>query len=88
MTHAAAKKSERTPIDTHLSLALEAGQMGSWEWDLRTNEVIWSAALARIHGLGERTPAFGGTFEAFQRDIYPADRARSLETIARAMCES
>jgi PAS domain S-box-containing protein len=59
--------------------------MGTWEWDLQTNQVCWSSALERIHGLGADRGTFGGTFEAFERDIHPADRGRVLDAITQAI---
>src|SRR5262245_44071892 len=32
-------------------MALEAGKMGTWDWDLKTNELIWSEMLQRILSL-------------------------------------
>jgi PAS domain S-box-containing protein len=76
---------DRGLVDAHLSLALEANQMGTWEWDIAANRVAWSAAQERIHGLGAEPGGFEGTFEAFARDIHPADRARMLKSIAEAV---
>ena len=59
-------------------MALEAGRLGAWDWDIPAQQVTWSAVLERIHGLEEGT--FGGDFEAYQRDIHPEDRAaRSVD---------
>jgi PAS domain S-box-containing protein len=69
--------------DDRLRLALEAGAMGTWEWDVRTNRVEWSPGLERIHGLPPG--GFGGTFADFQREIHPDDRERVLGAIARAV---
>jgi len=66
-----------------LRLALEAGRMGTWEWDLQSGRVSWSSALERIHGLAPGS--FGGTFEDFQRDIHPEDRDRVLRSIAESL---
>lgn len=66
----------------HLSLALEAGAMGTWEWDLASGEVVWSPTLERIHGLEPGT--FPGTFEVFQRDILAEDLPAVLAAIRRA----
>ncbi|MFN7132189.1 MAG: PAS domain S-box protein, partial [Myxococcales bacterium] len=66
--------------EERLRLALEAGQMGSWEFDVRAGRVRWSATLERIHGIPEGT--FDGTFEGYQRDIHPEDRGWVLEHIA------
>jgi PAS domain S-box-containing protein len=54
-----------------LQLALEAGKMGAWQWDLGSGGVIWSPGLEQIHGLEPGT--FGGTFDDFKRDIHPED---------------
>jgi PAS domain S-box-containing protein len=66
-----------------LRMALEAGRMGTWEWDLQTNKVNWSTSLEEIHGLGPGT--FEGTFAAFEEKVYPEDRARVLATIRSAV---
>ena len=78
--------SERHSFDVDgspLELALEAGEIGVWQWDVQSGRVTWSAALERIHGLQPRT--FAGTFEAYQQDIHPDDRERVLTTIERSV---
>ncbi len=75
---------ERTRAnEERLRLALEAGHMGTWDWNTQTNQVIWSSGLESIHGLAAGT--FPGTFEAFQRDIHPEDRDRVLSDIAQTL---
>jgi PAS domain-containing protein len=58
--------------EARLRLALDAGNLGTWEWDIEGKTIRWSAELERMHGLVEG--AFAGTFEAYQTDIHPADR--------------
>jgi len=62
-----------------LQLALEAGQLGVWEWDRRTGRVIWSAELERLAGLEPGT--FDGSFESYMATIHPDDRAAVAATI-------
>ena len=69
--------------DEHIALALEAAEMGTWEWDIPAGRVYWSAALERIHGIPEGS--FPGTFEGYQQDIHPDDRDRVLSTIERTL---
>ena len=57
--------------ESRLQLALEAGRMGAWEWDIEGNRVFWSANLERLHGIP--VGSFGGTFADFQRDVHPDD---------------
>jgi PAS domain S-box-containing protein len=57
--------------EQRLQLALEAGRMGAWEWEIEAGRVIWSPGLEELHGLAPGT--FGGRIEDFERDIHPAD---------------
>jgi PAS domain S-box-containing protein len=65
--------------EQRLRLAMEAGNLGTWDWDVPAGVVRWSAELERMHGIAEGT--FAGTFEAYLSDIHPDDRTRVLETI-------
>ncbi|MEX2169007.1 MAG: ATP-binding protein [Pirellulales bacterium] len=69
--------------EERLHAALEAGRMGTWEWDLSTNRVTWSAELECMHGL--EPGAFPGTIEGFQNDIHPEDRDRVQARIQQAV---
>jgi PAS domain S-box-containing protein len=62
-----------------LRLALDSGRMGTWDWDVRTNRVIWSDNLEPIHGLPKG--GFDGTFAGFQRLVHPEDRQRVEQAI-------
>lgn len=62
-----------------LQLALAAGHMGTWEWNLTSNKVSWSPTLEALHGIPPGT--FAGTFEAFQAHMHPDDRARVVKAI-------
>jgi len=65
-----------------LSLALEAGSMGVWEWDLLTDRIWWSENVEPIHGLAPGT--FGGTLEDFLKLVHPED----LEFVKRSTAEA
>jgi PAS domain S-box-containing protein len=83
---------ERTRREEHLRrseerlrFALDAASMGTWDWDLTTNSVVWSDNLARMHGLPEGT--FDGTFASYEREIHPDDRPRVFASVERALKE-
>ncbi len=56
------------------SLALAAGRMGSWEWDLRAGEQSWDEGQHRIFGV--LPGSFVPTDEAVLRLVHPDDRNR------------
>ena len=88
MANIAAHQAERfgdTFVEERLSLAVEAARLGTWQWDIKANSVVWSMELERIHGLQPGT--FAGTFEAYQSDIHPDDRERVLQTIQQTVIE-
>ncbi len=68
-----------------LRFALDAALMGTWDWNLVTNEVVWSDNLERIHGLPPGT--FDGSFSSYEREIHPEDRPRVLASAARAIAD-
>jgi PAS domain S-box-containing protein len=71
--------------EERLRLALAAGRMGTWDWNIRTGAVAWSDNLEEIHGLPPG--GFDGTFEGYQRLIHPEDRPAVLAAIARSVEE-
>lgn len=79
------KKSQAALLESEgrLRLALEAGQMGVWDWNLRTKEANWSESFEPLHGLAPG--AFDGTLEGFQKLIHPADRASVTQAIQQAV---
>jgi len=68
-----------------LRLALSAARIGSWRWDVRSNEVEWFGDLETMHGL--EPGAFRGTFEAFLELVHPEDRERVKAAINKALEE-
>lgn len=68
--------------EERLQLALDAGHMGTWEWDLQADRMIWSAGLERIFGL--IPGSFEGTTEAVRRLIHPDDQELVMAALAEA----
>jgi len=77
------KKSKLVKNQKKLQMALSAGNMGTWEWDLEADKVTWSPQLERIHGL--KKGEFGGTFKDFLADVHPQDLAFLKKTIRAAV---
>lgn len=77
--HALLRSEER------LLFALEAANLGTWEWNKATGEVHWSANMESIHGMEPGT--FGNSFQSFLENVHPDDRDHVLATIQRALQE-
>jgi PAS domain S-box-containing protein len=65
-----------------LKQALEAARAGVWEWDLKTNDNIWSDETWLLYGLekGDRNPSF----ELWTNTIHPEDREMAIHTASSA----
>ncbi|MGA6167309.1 MASE1 domain-containing protein [Amycolatopsis magusensis] len=61
---------ERTAMFTE---AERVGQVGSWERDLATGEVIWSDQMYRLYGMVPRSRALD--YGTFLEHVHPDDRA-------------
>ncbi len=76
-TEKALKESER-----RLAEAQRLSHIGSYEWDIVNNKVVWSDELYRIYGLDK--DSFAATAQAFLERMHPDDRARALKVSADA----
>ncbi|HSP55260.1 MAG TPA: PAS domain S-box protein, partial [Dehalococcoidia bacterium] len=83
ITERKAAEAALTEQQTRLDLALQAGRMGTWDWDIAAGKVHWSETLEAIHGLAPGE--FGGSFEDYTSDIHPDDRPQVIESISRAL---
>jgi PAS domain S-box-containing protein len=66
-----------------LDIALEAAQMGLWEYDLKTNASVWSSNVHKLFGLSD--PVFEGTLETFIEKVHPQDRQRVKKSLQESI---
>lgn len=66
-----------------LELALEAGRLGTWTWDIASGLTVWDARLEVMHGIAPG--GFGGTFDDWRVAIHPDDRTECMARIERAL---
>jgi len=78
-------EAELQASEQRLQLALAAGRMGTWEWDVQAERVHWSPSLETIHGLPPG--AFAGTVAAFLEHVHPDDRPRLEQAITAILRE-
>jgi PAS domain S-box-containing protein len=69
--------------EERLRLAMTTAQMGTWDWNLTTGEIVWSATHERLFGLAANR--FDGTYETFLDCIHPNDRDATRRAITQAL---
>ncbi len=66
-----------------LRIALGAGRVGIWEWDIPTGRIICSPSVELIH---YRVPGtFAGTYDALLDMVHPSDRERFDAAVSHAL---
>ncbi|WP_052672308.1 GAF domain-containing protein [Aliterella atlantica] len=66
-----------------LRLALEAAQMGTWNWNIQTGQIQWSANMEALFGLAPGE--FDSSFEMFVSRLHPEDCDRVLAAIKHSV---
>ncbi len=59
--------------EAELRLALKASEVGIWDWDLQTNQIIWTEQGRTLLGWSPATPS---TYENFLATVHPEDLER------------
>src|SRR5262245_26843759 len=70
-------------VEESLRLALEAGRMGVWEWDTRTNAVKWSKEHYTVMGLIPFSVEPG--YHTWADRVYPDDLPATAEAMSSAI---
>ena len=69
--------------EERLRLALDAGSLGVWDWDIAGAKLNWTDRVYEIHGLDPKT--FSGRMEDFTRLLHPDDAGRVSRAIDDAL---
>jgi PAS domain S-box-containing protein len=68
-----------------LAMAMNAAQMGTWEWDIQANTSHWSDETKRLFGLSPADPETNA--ETFYAMIHPEDRRFVEQAVNRSVSE-
>ena len=65
-----------------LRLALEVGHLATWDWDIRSGNIMWNDENYRMQGyaVGEVMPSF----EAWAARVHPDDLDATLQELTQA----
>jgi PAS domain S-box-containing protein len=70
-------------LGEHLLLALSAGRLGTWRWDMASGATTWDPMMER--NVGMQPGAFDGTYDAWVATVHPDDVAQTLGVLAGAV---
>lgn len=73
---------EKQPGEAHYQLAMEATDVGLWDWDLVQNKQIWNAQCRAIFGLH---PDDEASYERFLSLLHPDDRDSFAHLVTNAL---
>jgi PAS domain S-box-containing protein len=78
------RRVERALEDTarRLAEAQTVAHVGSWEWSVAANKVVWSEEMHRIYGTTPET--FDGTYESFLARVHVDDREYTRNVVGDA----
>lgn len=81
------KRTEQALRDSEarLRIALSAGRMGVWDWDMVTSEVHWDAEQYEICGIDPGMPVH--TVETFYDLVHPEDRPGLRAAVERTLSD-
>ncbi|MFZ4437109.1 MAG: PAS domain S-box protein [Syntrophales bacterium] len=66
-----------------LNLATASAKAGVWDWNIKTNEMIWDDRMLELYGF---TPEnFPGGIEAWERGLHPDDSSKAIEDCQAAL---
>jgi PAS domain S-box-containing protein len=66
-----------------LRLAQEVARIGTFDWNIQTGVNVWTPELERMYGLP--VGGFPGTYSAWEKLVYPEDRAEASLRISEAI---
>ncbi len=67
------RTAEIETIRRRLELATKAAELGIWDWNMKTGQIIWDDQMYTIYGV--KAGAFNGNLESFTSFVHPEDAA-------------
>ena len=72
-------------VKSRLEAATEAGAVGTWEWDIRTDEMVVGESFAETFGIDPRAAREGVSLDRFIDSIHEDDRERAEREVQAAV---
>ncbi|MCS3796865.1 CheR family methyltransferase [Niastella sp. OAS944] len=69
--------------EERLRVAMEAGKMGTWDWNIFKDEILWSTDHNIMFGIP--VDQRSGSYAAFLEHVHPSDREHVREVLKKAI---
>ncbi|WP_100643028.1 PAS domain S-box protein [Alteromonas facilis] len=76
-------KAEAETSSLRTKLANDSAEIGIWEWDVITNQLVWDEWMYKLYGISE--DSFSGAYEAWEQCVHPEDIEKSKQLLADAV---
>ena len=76
-------KNQAETSSLRMKLANESAQIGVWEWDVISGELIWDEWMYKLYGITEN--CFSGAYEAWTHSLHPDDMEESNKQLEDAV---
>jgi PAS domain S-box-containing protein len=83
ITHRKKSEKELRRLSVRLALAASSAQIGIWELDLTTNELIWDDMMFQLYQISPEE--FTADYAAWQGPLHPEDRERAEAEVMAAI---
>jgi len=71
--------------EMRLRLALDAGEMAAWQWDIGAPRSVWLYGMDALHGLTPEQSLAASTLRGYARHVHPEDRPLFCNAMKRAL---
>ena len=76
-------RNDREADDERARLLEELARVGTWEWDVAADSVMWSNEMYRLFGV--KSDQFEATFDGYLACLHPDDRGAARATVEHAL---
>jgi len=76
-------KKQAEASNLRIKLANDSAQIGVWEWDIVSGELIWDEWMYKLYGITENS--FSGAYEAWANSLHPDDMEKSEKQLDDAV---
>ncbi|GEM46761.1 bifunctional diguanylate cyclase/phosphodiesterase [Deinococcus cellulosilyticus] len=73
-------------LESRLSLALKAGGVGIWEWDIHSDTLYWDDRMLELYGTNQEE--FSGKLEGWEKLLHPEDASAAVGFTYRVLMGS